>query len=305
MKKIIIYHENAVQMNGMIIWTLNFIKKFKLQYDIKVYARNTKQGFDVVFRKHEPDIRYSCDILIAHFEGDYDVPENIRYEKEFVVLHCDYGHKVGPYNMNPKLYFPPEKNYIAVSERVAEGMKETFDISCTVINPLLGEKPEKERVYKFVSPVRPVETKGIEIIECLAHMLTMQNVHFQWMICYDPDWLTSHFDCDIPGVIPMEDVPHSLLLQYMADADYVVVPSKKEGFCLAVHEALMMGTPVIASDIPVFRNIVVNGYNGYRISFSPTTEGIMDILHNIPKNFRYTPNDEENAHKWIEMFENE
>jgi glycosyltransferase involved in cell wall biosynthesis len=45
-------------------------------------------------------------------------------------------------------------------------------------------------------------------------------------------------------------------LREMATAQAVVVPSTQEGFGLALIEAILCETPVIASDIPVFREVI-------------------------------------------------
>ncbi len=51
---------------------------------------------------------------------------------------------------------------------------------------------------------------------------------------------------------------HELARVY-AHASVVLVPSIAEGFGLPVIEALACGTPVIANDIPVFREIMTEG----------------------------------------------
>ena len=53
-------------------------------------------------------------------------------------------------------------------------------------------------------------------------------------------------------------LPHEQVLREMASAALVVVPSDgtQEGFGLVVAEALACGTPVVLSDIPVFREVL-------------------------------------------------
>jgi glycosyltransferase-like protein len=54
-------------------------------------------------------------------------------------------------------------------------------------------------------------------------------------------------------------VPEDELLVWYRAADAFVFPSVKEGFGLAVLEAMAAGLPVIASDIPVFREFLGGG----------------------------------------------
>lgn len=49
---------------------------------------------------------------------------------------------------------------------------------------------------------------------------------------------------------------HDEVLRKMAEAELVVAPSDEEGFGLVVAEALAVGTPILVSDIPVFREVL-------------------------------------------------
>lgn len=63
-------------------------------------------------------------------------------------------------------------------------------------------------------------------------------------------------------------LPHEEVLREMTMAERVVVPSSQEGFGLVVAEALVCGTPLLASDIPVFRE-VLEGAGGQARFFRP------------------------------------
>ncbi len=65
------------------------------------------------------------------------------------------------------------------------------------------------------------------------------------------------------------------LLYYYKNAQALVHPSLSEGFGLPVIEANYFGLPVIASDIPVFKEILGNNY----ISFNP--QDIKDIQNKV------------------------
>jgi len=55
---------------------------------------------------------------------------------------------------------------------------------------------------------------------------------------------------------------HSLTPDYYKSSDICIFPSRHEGFGIVVLEAMASGIPVIASDIPSFREIISNGING-------------------------------------------
>jgi glycosyltransferase involved in cell wall biosynthesis len=46
------------------------------------------------------------------------------------------------------------------------------------------------------------------------------------------------------------------------NADVFVLPSEREGMPLVLLEALAMGLPVVATDVPGNRDVVINGQNG-------------------------------------------
>jgi glycosyltransferase involved in cell wall biosynthesis len=54
----------------------------------------------------------------------------------------------------------------------------------------------------------------------------------------------------------------SLTPSYYKGADICVFPSRQEGFGIVILEAMASGTPVIASDIPSFRELISNGVDG-------------------------------------------
>ena len=56
------------------------------------------------------------------------------------------------------------------------------------------------------------------------------------------------------GTVPEQDMP-----SWYAAADVLAFPSVKEGFGLAVLEAMSAGLPVVTSDLPVFREYLVPG----------------------------------------------
>ena len=63
-------------------------------------------------------------------------------------------------------------------------------------------------------------------------------------------------DVVLLGTVPDDEVP-----AWYAAADALAFPSVKEGFGLAVLEALSAGTPVVTSDLPVFREYLVHGHD--------------------------------------------
>ena len=57
---------------------------------------------------------------------------------------------------------------------------------------------------------------------------------------------------------------------YIAVADILVQLSRNEGWCMAISEALSLGKPVVANDIPVFHEQIFDGENGYLVGGNDT-----------------------------------
>ena len=66
--------------------------------------------------------------------------------------------------------------------------------------------------------------------------------------------LTMDDDVVLVGTVPDADIP-----AWYAAADVLAFPSVKEGFGLAVLEAMSAGIPVVTSDLPVFREYLAPG----------------------------------------------
>jgi glycosyltransferase involved in cell wall biosynthesis len=78
---------------------------------------------------------------------------------------------------------------------------------------------------------------------------------------------------------------HSILPAYYKSADICIFPSRHEGFGIVILEAMASGIPVIASDIPSFRETISNGIDG--ILFK---SGDVDALTNEVVNLYQNPN---------------
>ncbi|WP_430515168.1 glycosyltransferase family 4 protein [Pyrococcus woesei] len=64
----------------------------------------------------------------------------------------------------------------------------------------------------------------------------------------------------IPGV------PYDSMIEYYTKADIIVVPSLQESFGMVVPEAMAAGKPVVASNIPAFREKIDDKRDGFLIN---------------------------------------
>ena len=67
--------------------------------------------------------------------------------------------------------------------------------------------------------------------------------------------------CGLDALQP-DSIPPDELVGLYLESDVFVSPSLIEGFALVIPEAMMAGLPVVATDVPGNRDIVVDGVNG-------------------------------------------
>jgi glycosyltransferase-like protein len=77
------------------------------------------------------------------------------------------------------------------------------------------------------------------------------------------------------GTVPDVDMP-----AWYRAADALAFPSVKEGFGLAVLEAMSAGVPVVTSDLPVFREYLVAGRDALLVPVGDV-DALADALHTV------------------------
>lgn len=94
-------------------------------------------------------------------------------------------------------------------------------------------------------------------------------------------------------------VPWERLLWLYRNAEVFVFPSHYEGLPTVVLEAMSSGLPVVASDIPAHRDVIITGYNGL-LSKKGSPESIAENISTVLENERFKKKLGKNARKTIE-----
>lgn len=211
----------------------------------------------------------------AFFNFNLEIIDNVEAKEYIQVIHGDYKAMGIKPNTHPKI-----TKYIGVSKQACDTFNEITGFNAELCyNPIELEKPKK--VLNLISATRLTVEKGKERIKKLAKLLDNAGIPYIWTIyTNDKDAIKN------PSIIYAK--PRLEIIDYIANADYLVQLSDAEGYCYSVVEALSVGTPVIVTDCPVFKEIGVNKTNGFILDFELNNVPIKEIYKGLPK-FEYKP----------------
>ena len=207
----------------------------------------------------------------AFFNYNLDIIDNVEADEYIAIIHYDALAMHMRPNTHPKI-----TKYVGVSELVCESFRQTtgLEIECCY-NPIALEKPRK--YLRLVSATRLTAEKGKDRMRMLADMLDNEGVAFEWIV------YTNDTQCiDNPHIFYRKPVLG--IEDAVANADYLVQLSDGEGYCFSVVEALMLGTPVIVTDCPVYKELgLQDGKNAFVLPFDLSKVPIKAIAKGLPK----------------------
>ena len=211
----------------------------------------------------------------AFFNFNLDIIDNVEAKEYIQVAHGDYKAMGIKPNTHKKI-----TKYIGVSQQVCDTFKEVtgYDVEL-VYNTIEIDKPKQ--VLNLISATRLTNEKGKNRIKKLAQILDNASIPYIWTIYTDDVNAINN-----PNIIYRK--PRLDIIDYVANADYLVQLSDNEGYCYSVVEALIVGTPVIVTDCPVFKEIGVNETNGFILDFNLSKVPVKEIYKGLPK-FKYKP----------------
>lgn len=139
-------------------------------------------------------------------------------------------------------------------------------VAVKTTRPRGQDRPELPRPRGvFVGSLR--ELKGVDVlIEAMAALRDRGTNHSLWIVGDGPEREKLE---DLVRKLRLTDriaftgqVPHDEVGSWMAEADYMVLPSFSEGRPNVVYEAFAVGTPVVATDIPGTSELIADGERG-------------------------------------------
>lgn len=242
-------------------WYLSKLYKNMVIYYKEGHPEQIKRlAQNVEVRKYKENEIINCDNFFCCYNPD--IIDNVNAKMYAHIIHCDYK-KV---NFNPILNKKFDK-YIAVSKLAGESFKEITGIDYELIyNPVAINIPKVEKYndgkLHLISATRLTKEKGLKRMQLLARLLENNNIPYEWVV-----YTNKHREAIGNNVIYKE--PKLDIIEEIAKADYLVQLSDCEAFCYSVIESLMVNTPVIATDLPVLKELgVIHGENSVICNFS-------------------------------------
>lgn len=209
----------------------------------------------------------------AYFNYNPDIIENVEADEYIGLIHADYKNIPQKPSTHPKI-----TRYIAVSETARKNFIEITGINCDLIyNPCEIEKPK--RVLNLISATRLTNEKGKDRMIKLGEALNRAGIPYVWLV-----FTNDRNVIENQNIVYMK--PRFDIINYIANADYLVQLSSAESYCYSIVEALSVKTPVIVTDLPVLKEIGANNNNSIILDFNMTNIDI-DKIYNKKFNFEY------------------
>ena len=281
--KNIFYFRYINAIGGIETFFYYLAKKYQ-DWDITIYyldgdsmqINRLKQYVRV--KKYEGEI-IKCDK--AFFNYNLDIIENVEAKEYYQIAHGCYKKLGIKANVNKKI-----TKYLGVSNVACQDFKELTGFNTELVyNPIEIDKPKK--VLNLISATRLSSEKGKSRMIKLGKILDEAEIPYLWTIFTNDTNAINN-----PNIIYMK--PKLDIINYIANADYLVQLSDNEAYCYSVVESLSVGTPVIVTDVPVFKEIGVNKDNGFILDFDLSNVPIEEIYKGLPK-FEYKPKED----NWI------
>lgn len=171
--------------------------------------------------------------------------------------------------------------------------------SCRIRADEECEISPKPGIARIVSVGRVTPPKFFDIIPPVAEILNSRGIIFEWYIIGNGDKYRELLD--YTKSIGLDKIVHfigsrSNPMPWIKSADVFVNPSRSESWGMTVSEALCLGKAVIVSDIPVFKEQIIDGENGLIRKVTP--DNIADAIELLLKDENLRRKLEQNAVKY-------
>lgn len=284
----VFYFHNINCIGGVESFFYYLSKKYQ-DYDITVFYSNGDQEQIKKLKKYARVKRYKGEIIECKkvfFNYNINIIDNVKADEYIQIIHADYKKQ----KITPKIH-PKITRYLGVSKQVCQSFKEVTGIECELAyNPVDIDKPKK--ILKLISATRLTSEKGKDRMIKLGKLLNKVGIPYIWLV------FTNDINAiDNPNIKYMK--PNLDITAYIQEADFLVQLSSSEAYCYSVVESLLLGKPVIVTDLPVYNEIGLNESNSIRLDLNFNEIPIQQIMKEYKFEYK-APKD-----NWLNIIEKE
>ena len=287
--KNVFYFYYINEIGGVETFFWNLVQKYGDTHDIVIlYRYGAQHQIDrlrtkVSVRKWNGRDHIQCDKLFVNYSTN--IIDFCDFNECIQIIHADYLAQKLKIDLHPDV-----SRYVAVSKLARESFKTATGLEPELCyNPLVDVKPKK--VLRLVSATRLTPEKGKNRIKKLADAMSKAGIQFEWTVFTTSDQKSIEHD-DVVIRSPKLNV-----IDYIAQADYLVQLSDCEAYCYTVVEALSVGTPVIVTDLPVYYELGLNEVNSIRLGLNMKDLPLEKIKKGLPRVEDYYPPED----RWDEL----
>lgn len=194
--------------------------------------------------------------LMSFRDSDYCFENEERqkqsYEKFNEIISVSYGVKQAF----------EERFHINIDMRVLYNLVDENEVSKKSRMPLTLSSPYKGKGFRFISVGRLHHQKGYERLIEACYILKKQNIEFEVCIVGDgvqreslQELIEKRHLSEFVYLYGYTNNPYQLIVQ----ADCMVISSYAEGFPLVAVEALILGIPIISTNVTGPQEVLENG----------------------------------------------
>ncbi len=210
--------------------------------------------------------------------------------KFVVTFHgLDINRQVNSKNQRLMRFFARKIDFtIPVGEEVAKNVQKKLKLPIGKILPVgvdqntFYQEKNTVKTYDFLYVGSFFEVKGIDI---LYDLLKDLDPEIKFCVVGKGDKyedLIHELSTKNANIDLMVDLSHDQLRSLYNKSKFLVLPSRSEGFPTVTIEAMYCGTPVVTSNIPQFKEQVVEDINGYCFPLEKPKK-LKELLGNLMK----------------------
>ena len=252
---------------------ITYFYKFINQIYIKLIGKSL---IDYRLTKIAKSLSGKYDAVIAYSGGiSSELAQQIKGSKRFIWIHNDYAFE--PARDDQKTDFNKFDNIVCVSESAKKSFEKLYPQLTTktiaiynIINDnfirestkQLNQEPFDSNYFNIVSVGRICWQKNFKVIPWIIASISPEiRNRIRWYIIGNGSDEAEKELKDEIGRFNVENQcimtgPKSNPYSYLKNADLFVLTSIHESFCLVIHEARSLGTPVVSVPIPVIEELL-------------------------------------------------